>query len=254
MEAQDVAGNTKYIYLDNFKAWRENTAPVTFYDGSFTNAPDGMELNALPDEAAVYRNWSNARDTTTYVTNGRVMLIPNTDAWGTTWLNARRDFQNDLRLDTSTGAVAEVSIALSDFTQGWAKIGLLPEYFPGCLYSDYEGQAFYLELERNGGNVKCTAYRQVGIGDMWRDDIGSTVTNAYHDNQEVVVQVSTNWMRVYYDGVMIVDANHEMSNYGAVYEHGLHPHVEFQSNNTTDGIVGVNYLKCCIRESFGEPQ
>ena len=62
------------------------------------------------------------------------------------------------------------------------------------------------------------------------------------------------WTTLLHDGVMIVDANHGMSNYGTVYEHGLHPHVEFQSNNTTEGRIGVNYLKCCIHESFGEPQ
>ncbi len=60
--------------------------------------------------------------------------------------------------------------------------------------------------------------------------------------------------RVYYDGVMILNANHGMTNYAQVFAHGLHPHIDFQSNNTTDGIIGLEYIKCSIRDEFGEPE
>jgi hypothetical protein len=98
VEVESISGRTEFVYLDNMKAWRDNIVPVTFYEGSFTNAPDGMMVRSWMGDAAVYLNWSVARDTATYVTNGRVMLLPGDNNGEKSWLNARKDFQNDLRL------------------------------------------------------------------------------------------------------------------------------------------------------------
>lgn len=254
VEVEALSNSTEYVYLDNMKACRETAAPVTSYEGIFTNAPDGMMVRSWMGDAAVYLNWSSSGDTQTYVTNRRVMLIP--DAWinGSTWLNARKDFQNDLRLDVSTGGVAEIRIALRDFAQGFVKVGLLPEYLPGWLFADYESRALYLQLERNGANVDCTAYRQEKTGLAWRDDLGTTVSCPYSDDQDVTIQVSKDWIRVYYDSAMIVNTNHDLADFAAVYSHGIHPHVEFQNKTVADGFIKLDYLRCRIRDGFGTPE
>ena len=252
VEAEDVDGNTQFAYLDNFKAWRPDASPVQSYEGSFTNAPDGMMLRAWMGDVAVYRIWSTARDTSTYVTNGRVMLIPDDDSDDATWLNARKDFQNELRLDVATSGVAEVRVALRDFTQGYAKIGLLPEYYSGFLFSDWNSTALYLEMTRSGGNINFRAYRTSGIG-ILRTPLADSTSTPYDNLSDVVVQVNSNMFKAYYGTNVMVNASHGITNYSAVYPHGLHTHIEFQSS-AVQGYMALDGLKCRVLEDFEVPE
>ncbi len=251
VEVEDVSGNTEFVYLDNMKGWREDVTPVPFYEGTFTNAPDGMMVRSLMGDAAVYLNWSHARDTASYVTNGRVMFLPGDNPGDKTWLNARKDFQNDLRLDVSTGGVAEVRVALREFVNGYTKIGLMPEYYPGFLYDDWNSVALYLEMSRSGGNITFTAYRTHGVEEA-RTALAGPASCMYDDVSDVTVQVSSNWFVAYYGTNVVVDAAHGVTNYLAVYPNGLHPHVEYQSGGSQSFIV-LDALKCRLRDGFGPP-
>jgi len=251
VEVEDVSGNTEFVYLDNMKGWREDAAPVTFYEGSFTNAPDGMMVRSWMGDAAVYLNWSHARDTATYVTNGRVMLLPGDTSGEKTWLNARKDFQNDLRLDVSVGGVAEVRVALRELVNGVAKIGLMPEYYTGFLYDDWKATALYLEMDREGGLIKFRAYRPHGTGAA-RTPLADPTSVTYDNFSDVTVQVSSNWFVAYYGTNVVVDAAHGVTNYLAVYPNGLHPHLEYQSGGS-QSYIALDALKCRIRADFTPP-
>ena len=243
------AGRTEYVDLGEHKAWREGVEAVESYEGTYTNAPDGMMLRAWMGDAAVRRTWSSARDTSTYVTNGRVILIPGDNAGDLAWLNARKDFENELRLEVATGRVAEVRVGVRDFTQGYAKVGLLPEYFPGRLYDDWNGTALYLEMSRSGGNINFRAYRTWGTGGA-RTPLADETSAAYDDVSDVTVQVSSNWFKAYYGTNVVVDAGHGIGEFAGVYPNGLHVHVEFQSSQA-QGYMGLEGLKCRLRDGFG---
>ncbi len=254
VEAQDVAGNTQFAYLDNMRAWRDGVAPVQTYEGSFTNAPDGMMVRSWMGDAAVYLNWSLSRDTATYVANNRVMMVPADGGGNSTWLNARRDFQNDLRLDVSTGGVAEVRASIRDFTGGYAKIGLLPEYYSGFLYNDWDGTTLYLEMSRSGGNISFTVYRTSGVEGA-RAELPGAVSVSYDNTKDVVLQISSNKVYVYYGSTpVIANADLGVDGFPALYIDGLHPHLEYQSGAAQpQGSIMLNALKCRMLGAFAAP-
>jgi hypothetical protein len=254
VEAEDICGDTEYAYLDNFKAWYTDITPVTYYDGTYTNAPDGMTLLSWMSDVAVPTNNSNARDTLSYVTNHMVRLIPKDGGGESVWLNPRKDFQNDLRLDASGGDVAEVRISLHDFTQGTVKIGLMPEYFYGRLYDDWDGVALYLEAWRDGNNIKFRAYRSYGLSGS-RDPLNDNeVVQTYDVNKDITVQVSSTILRAYYGtgASAIINESHGITDYTEVYPRGLHPHIEFQTV-PSQGYVDLEYLRCQMLGSFTIP-
>ena len=253
VEVSEVtSGSVGFVDMDNFKGWRPQPLTATTYEGSFTNAPSGMMLRAMPDDVELLRYWSTARNTETYVATGQVVWIPDASTYGSTWLNARRDFQNDCYFSATSGVV-EIQTALHSFTQGWAKIAFLPEYFAGDLYNNWQSQALYLQLERTNNNVLCTAYRQWAAFAGGRIPVGTTTTNLYSDDQVITLQVSATWLSAYYGSTLIVNTNHGLADFNAAYPGGVVPHLEFQSQNTANGAVLLNFVRCRTRESFGDP-
>jgi hypothetical protein len=250
IEAED-RDNTEFVLLDNFKAWREDTTPATRYDGSFTNAPDGMMLRALMEETSVYRNWSVTYDTTTYVTNGRVILIPDGYDTGSSWMNARQDFQSDFRMIPDEN-VAEIRVGLREFTSGYAKIGLLPEYFPDVLYDHWNDVALYLEMYRSGGNIVFIAYRTHGIEGA-RTALAGSCSVVYDNISDITVQVSSDTFKAYYGTTEVVNAGHGLADFSATYPAGIYPHVEYQSG-VANGCTVLDGFTCRMLESFDPPE
>jgi hypothetical protein len=212
-----------------------------------------MTLLSWMSDVAVPTNNSNARDTLSYVTNHMVRLIPKDGGGESVWLNPRKDFQNDLRLDASGGDVAEVRISLHDFTQGTVKIGLMPEYFYGRIFDDWGSVALYLEAERDGSNIKFRAYRAFGI-EFSRTPLGSEIVQVYDSNKDITVQASSTTLRVYYGtgAPAIINESHGITDYTEVYPRGLHPHIEFQTV-PSQGYVDLEYLRCQMLGSFTIP-
>lgn len=251
IEAEDVDGNTEYAYLDNFRGWRENAQPSTFYEGSFTNAPDNMLLRAWMSDVAVFRNWSGTRNTSSYVTNGQAILLPGDHSGDSTWLNPRKNFQNDLRMNVVSGGVAEFRIGLRDFTSGFTKVGLMPEYFAGTLYDDWNSTAIYLQMQRDDANVKWRAYRTQGVKEA-RSPLADEITVPYDNNADVIVQVSATSFRAYYGTNLIVDAAHGVTDWVHTYPEGMCPHVEYQSG-ANNAYIGLDLVKCRMLTDFTPP-
>ncbi|MDD2237703.1 MAG: cellulase family glycosylhydrolase, partial [Kiritimatiellae bacterium] len=244
VDARNVSGHAIYAEFDNLKVERPSAARDTAYANSFDDIPDEMQLRALPDSMSVFRSWSSSRFETTFITNSRVIVMPNDGTWQGTWLNPTRNYQNAARMDFQASSLVNISVNYSDFTQGVAKICFLPEDFPAEIWGHYENKALYVEMWRSGANLAFASYRHLASGDSGRDCIGP-VTNytTYADGCAVSVTVSTNALVVTYDGETVLNLNHGVNNMTNLYRHGMYPHFEFQNDgSSTHAVVGMDEI------------
>jgi len=216
--------------------------------------PSGIYTLAEPERVAI-RTWDPTNDwNNSYMTNGTLFCIPEGKANGWQCVNPRRDYQNDVRLNLTTADVVEVRAAYTNFTQGVAKICLLPEYFPGEVRSEYNGIALFVELARSGGDLQVTAYRHVSTAADGTTNISSTVTCAYVPGQGVSMQVGATNAQVYYGTTLVTDVAHGLTNIAAVFTNGVFPHYEFQNvTNTSSAVVQMNGLRSQSLTTFTVP-
>ena len=217
-----------------------------------TDYLSGIYALAEPEKLAI-RRWSQSDDwVNSYMTNGTLYCIPEKKANGWQCVNPRRDYQNDVRLNLTSTNVVEIRAAYTNFSQGIAKICALPEYFPGDVRNEYNGQAFFAEMKRNGANVEISAYRQYSTAEDGRTNLAATVTNAYVEGESVSLQVGSTNVQVYYGTGCVIDAPHGLTNAVEVFSHGVYPHYEFlNASNTTTAVVQMKALKCRTQSGFG---
>ena len=188
------------------------------------------------------------------MTNNSLFCIPERKANGWQCVNPRRDYQNDVRLPMTATNVVEIRVAYSNFTQGIAKMCALPEYFPGEVKGEYNGDAFFVDIRRNGANIELTAYRHYSTDEDGRTNLAATVTNTYVSGQAMALQIGITNLQVYYGTTQLIDAPHGMPNAASVFSNGIHPHYEFQNTpSTTTATVQMNSMKCRRLLNFGTP-
>ncbi|MDD4736441.1 MAG: hypothetical protein PHP44_10105 [Kiritimatiellae bacterium] len=244
VDARNVSGHAIYAEFDNLKVERPSAVRDTLYANTFDGVPDEMQLRALPDSMSVFRSWSSSRFETTFITNNRLVVMPNDGTWQGTWLNPTRNYQNAARMEFQASSLVNLSVNYTSFTQGVAKICFLPEDFPSEIYNGYNSPALYVEMWRSGTNIAFTSYRHNTSGQYGRDCIGP-VTNytAYADGCTVSVTVSTNALHVTYDGETVLNLNHGMSNMTNLYRYGMYPHFEFQNDgSSTHAVIGMDEI------------
>lgn len=167
-------------------------------------------------------------------------------------MNPRRDYQNDVRLSLTATNVVEIRAAYTNFIQGVAKICALPEYFPGEIKGEFSGNALYVELMRNAGNVEIAAFRHFAAGSLGRTNIGPTNVCAYVNGQGVSLQIGVTNLAIYYGSSVVTNVPHGLTNVVDVFSHGFYPHYEFlNASNTTTATVQMKALKCRTRSGFG---
>lgn len=254
--AQVVNGTVQQLELDNLKAVRESAAADVIFQDNFGNYASGITLLSEPDYLTTQEYWAPSRKTESYATNAAAFWLAKEWAYGGTWMSPRRNYQNDVRLRASPTNIVEVRAAYSNFTQGVAKIDLLPELLTGEIYNDYAGQALYVEFERVGGNVKFTAYRHSGTGVSGRQGLQTNSTLAYVEGRAVSLQVNTNTLQVYYGSALAIsNALHGLTNYSTVYANGAFPHFEHQNwGSTTNAAVVLDDVVCRQIGSFTAPE
>jgi len=251
--AQAQNGTVQYLELDNLKAARDVAATDNSFQDSFTGYVSGNTLLAEPEHLTTQEYWAPSRKTESYATNGAAFWIAREWAYGGTWMSPRRDYQDDVRLPASPTNVVEARAAYSNFTQGIAKICLMPELFTGEIYGDFAGDALYAEFERQGANVKFTAYRHYAVGGGRA--LLQTNGAAYVEGRAVSLQASTNTVRLYYGTNLLIDASHGMTNYLAVYTNAAFPHYEFQNwGSTTNAAVVLDDVICRQLGGFTAPE
>ena len=169
-------------------------------------------------------------------------------------MSPRRDYQDDVRLNLTATNVVEVRAAYTNFTQGIAKICVLPEYLPGEVRNEYQGLSLFVELARSGGDVQFTAYRHDSVSAEGTTNISSTVYSSYVAGQGVSMELGTTTMQVYYGTSLVIDAPHGLTNTVDLFAHGVYPHYEFRNaTNTTTAVVQMNNLRCQPLASFAVP-
>ena len=210
-------------------------------------------LLSEPEHLTTQEYWAPSHKTESYATNAAAFWLAKEWAYGGTWMSPRRDYQNDVRLSASPTNIVEFGAAYSNFTQGMAKIDLLPELLTGEVYNDYDGPSLYVEFERQGDKVSFAAYRGYG----WREERQKLQTNnpVYVEGELVSLQASTNSLRVYYGMDLVIDALHGMTNFLTVYTSGASPHYEFQNwSSTTNATVVLDDVACYQLGSFTTPE
>ena len=260
VEAEDTSSvRTAYVELDNLQARRDDAAMDALFAEGFTDYPDGGEIRAETEFLSVEDYWAPSRRTGSFATNGAAFWIPKEcplgSKWGT-WMNPRRDYQNDVRVPM-TGNIVEVRAAYSSFTGGIAKICILPESFPTEIYNEYAGEALYLELELTNivttPYIHFTAYRHTGIDGSRTVIQGST--NLYVSGQLVSMQVGSANVRVYYGGTLVISNAHGVSSVTSTYADGAYPHFEVQNGwNTTNAYLLINDVLCRSLSDFAPPE
>jgi len=241
-----------YIDLDNFRGWRPNAGYSSGYTNSMTEYPSGIYALAEPERLAI-RRWNQSDDwVNSYMTNGTLYCIPERTNNGWQCVNPKRDYQNDVRMNLTTTNVVEIRAAYTNFSQGIARICVMPEFFPGDVRKEYNGPAFFVEMKRNGDHVEISAYRQYSTAEDGRTNVASTVTNAYVEGESISLQVGATNLQVYYGADCPINAPHGLTNVVDVFSHGVYPHYEFlNSSNTTTATVQMKALKCRAQGGFG---
>jgi len=167
-----------------------------------TQAPSGIYALAEP-ERLVILTWDPTNDWyNSYMTNGTLYCIPESKANGWQCVNPSRDYHNDVRMGLTASNVVEIRAAYTNFTQGIAKICVLPEYLPGEVRNEYQGLSLFVELVRSGGDVQFTAYRHESVSADGTTNLSSTVSSAYVAGQGVSMEIGTTNMQVYYGNPM----------------------------------------------------
>ena len=219
-----------------------------------TDYPSGIYALAEPERLAI-RTWDPVNDwNNSSMTNGTLYCIPERKANGWQYVNPRRDYHNDVRLNLTATNVVEVRAAYTNFSQGIARLCVLPEYFPGEVRAEYNGLALFVEVTRSGGDVQFTAYRHVSAAADGTTNISSTVSSAYVPGQAVSMEIGSTNLQVYYGVDCPINVPHGLTNIVNVFSHGVYPHYEFlNASNTASAVVQMNQLRCQPLASFAVP-
>ncbi len=253
VEVESIAG-AAYVDLDNLRGWRPNAGFSSGYTNSMTDYPSGIYALAEPERLAI-RTWAPTNDwANSYMTNGTLYCIPEQTNNGWQCVNPRRDYQNDVRLNLTSTNVVEIRAAYTNFTQGIARICVLPEYFPGEIKSEYEGLALYVEASRQGTNIVLEAYRHMASGEGGLYRVGSPASVGYEPGQTITMEIGATNLQVYYGTACPIDAPHALTNITAVFANGAYPHYEFNNtSNTTTAVVQMNKLRVRASPHFTVP-
>ncbi len=225
--------------------WRPDSDYTPEYDDSLAQYPSGIYALAVPEKLSI-RTWDIENDlNNSYMTNGSLFCIPQQVVNGWQCVNPRRDYHNDVRLPMTETNVVEIRVAYSNFTQGIAKICAMPEYFPGEVKNEYNGNAFFVDIRRSGASVELAAFRHYSTAEDGRTNIATTVLSTYENGKDVVLQIGVTNLQVYYGTTKLIDAPHGLPNALNVYSNGVFPHYEFQNTpSTTTATVQMNGMKC----------
>ena len=167
-------------------------------------------------------------------------------------MSPRRDYQNDVRIPLTATNIVEVRTAWRGFTSGYGKVCLLPELLTGKVYDDCTTNALYVQLERTSTNVTFTAYRHFRPGQYGRTNVAPTATRAYSDGRTVTLQISTNWLQVYYGTSSVISVAHGLTNAASLFSAGAFPHLEIQnSSSPTINSIIVDNIGCRSLPTFG---
>ncbi len=247
-------GGAVFAEVDNLRGWRPNAGFSSGYTNSMTDYPSGIYALAEPERLAI-RTWAPTNDwANSYMTNGTLYCIPEQTNNGWQCVNPRRDYQNDVRLNLTSTNVVEIRAAYTNFTQGIAKICALPEYFPGEIKSEYSGNALYVEMARNAGNVEIAAFRHYAAGALGRANVGATNVCGYMNGQSVSLQIGATNLAIYYGSSLVTNVAHGLANAVDVYANGVYPHYEFlNSDSTTNAVVQMKMLRCGGLAAFTAP-
>jgi hypothetical protein len=250
VDVLDVSGETAYVELENLRAQSGQASSAKEYRLDFAGLPDGIKLRAVPEQSWVQRTWSQSRGTTTYVTNGSLMLIPYDGNWGGTWLQPFSDYQNPLRFALDSEGSLNFGLVFGSFEAGIAKICLMPVCFPAGIYGDYEGPALYVEMNRIGDDLMLTAYRHDAAGGD-RTELGEEpAREIYQDGMSVNIGLDAQHLRVYCGGRLMIEGEHGIPDMGVVYPDGVYPHVEFQNDGeSTDAVLTIMSLMGTVRQA-----
>ncbi len=71
--------------------------------------------------------------------------------------------------------------------------------------------------------------------------------------QTISIQVSTDWVQVYYGPDLVISTNHGLSNMLSTYANGAFPNYEFQNHWTTTASVVAGGITCQRKPAFGPP-
>ena len=255
VEAAQMATDTNsYVDLDNLHAWRPNAQCIGDYEDALTEYPAGIHVLAEPENLSV-RTWDFTNDwNNSFITNSTIYTIPEQRTNGWTFINLKRDYQNDARVSFTATNVVEVRASYDGFTNGFARICLMPEYFPGQVLDEYKGTVLYLELLRSGSSLQAICYKQTDTGTRTDLNGGSPCYFTYVPGMIVSVQVNTNTFRVYYGSAVKTSPSHGISGITNVYANGVYPHYEFHNSGTvTASRVNIGGLRCRSLSGFTAP-
>ncbi len=261
VEAEDpTASRTWYLEMDNFRAWRPSASMDDVFTEDFSTYPDGMAIRAEPEYGNIRRWTSNYAES--YATNGSLYWIPQKVSEGGSWYSPRRDYQKELRLALNATNVVEFQVAYSAFSNGIARVSMLPESFPGQIYDQYAGTALYLQMTNNSvGGIVFEMYKHSGPSGN-RTLQGRNEQLAYLNGQMITFQVSTNACRIWYGTNVVVNQNdanttnwlHGITNALDLYTEGAYPHFEFLNQaNQNNAAVQMDELLIRLRNGFSAP-
>jgi hypothetical protein len=243
LEAEELAGESAYVEMDNLCGERSAVTWTRSYDEQFTNYVAGIRLGAVPDRIALRDVYAETRQSKSYVVNESAYWLPEETNKGGTWYNPHLDYQNAVRVVATTTNVIEVRAAFSNYTDGTIKIAMLPESFPSELYNDYNGPGLYTQVQfdeyppPSGPTLYFQVFRQWGNGGANRVQLGSAWWKTYVPGQPISFQIDDACCKLYYgSSTPIVDVAHG-TNIVEVYPYGVYPHLEFQNMDDTTNLT-----------------
>ena len=253
LEAQDVAtGSTWFAEFDNLKALRPGAEYDTEFVDDFTNYPAGFPVRSATKSWSLLRGWAKSRNADTYMTNGSVLWLPKEFQSGGTWLNPRRGYQQDIRLNLTATNVIELQASLNGFSTGVMKLAFMPEAFPEELYWRYQGPVIYTEIKWNGSKLVFDLVRQWQVGDT-RHWVAASNNVTYVPGETVTFQLGQSSARIYYGDSLLVGKSHG-TNAVTVYANGAYPHLEFQNQgSSTNATLLLDKVRARTRSAFGIP-
>ena len=248
VEVQDLSGNASYMDIDNLTAARPNAAFTTNFVDTMNQNPTNINVVAVPEYWSVENN-SQVNEKTEA---GAIRWTPRWWNYGGMWANPRCNYQNPLRIDVSGSHVAEIRSTLKDYNGGILKMGFAREFLPAEIWGNYNGPAFYLDIEYNGGSLIFNIWRHSGTdgGDhTWL----AYASRTFDSNKAVSFQVSATQCSAYYGTEQVISPINHNGNINQFVQ-GLCAHMEFQnSSSTTYKKLLIDDLVCRQLNGFSAP-
>ena len=246
VEVHGSAGNDQHADLTALTAQSMDTPRSSWYRNDFANIPNFTMARALTDHINIQRTWSSAQGISSYVQDGKLVLLPNDENYQSVWMNLCANYQNPLQLSWSGGDSAGVAFTLSSFGRGRLKTCFMPEVFFGDIWGAYRGEALYIEAARENTNICFTAYRHLDAGGR-REAIGTPIRVTYVDGAPFAMQMDEQTVQAFYNHVPVIDTEHGIRSAASLYRHGVSPHLEFQNFECTNAFVVLDDLVAVSR-------